>query len=275
MKRISLKLNLYKVSKKLLTFSVFVLCLFNLLAFDSHKDSIEICSRAIIAGEKVNSSLITDLDSENLRLLRNTIYARQGYIFRDHKLANYFKRFKWYREVPGKKIKLSDIDKYNLKIISWAQSENILKKYLKINTRNKLQKDESYFVGLWHASPVLASGWNETFGFYKSGKVVFRSNEMNCSNRVIWKSGKWKYEDGAFIILWEKRCLLQGGKLVKSLGSCASDYEIENGVFSVENINSSSGIKYTVLKKGISFEKQLILINKVKFWKYSNDPNDY
>ena len=72
----------------------------------------------------VNNNLILSLQSLNkfdLRLLRNTILARKGYIFRDKKLVNYFNQVEWYRPQQNI-ISLSDQEE---KIISTIKSIEI------------------------------------------------------------------------------------------------------------------------------------------------------
>lgn len=56
--------------------------------------------------------------AEELRLMRNYIFARRGYIFESEDLKEYFERFSWY--VPlyyDVTPRLSDIEKYNVNII--------------------------------------------------------------------------------------------------------------------------------------------------------------
>lgn len=62
---------------------------------------------------------VYDLTKEQLRILRNTIYARHGRIFKDAKLRDYFSGFSWY-EPRYKEINLnslSDIEKHNITLI--------------------------------------------------------------------------------------------------------------------------------------------------------------
>ena len=56
--------------------------------------------------------------AEELRLMRNYIFARRGYIFESEDLKEYFEQFSWY--VPlyyDVTPRLSDIEKYNVNII--------------------------------------------------------------------------------------------------------------------------------------------------------------
>ena len=56
--------------------------------------------------------------AEELRLMRNYIFARRGYIFESEDLKEYFEQFSWY--VPlyyDVTPRLSDIEKYNVNFI--------------------------------------------------------------------------------------------------------------------------------------------------------------
>ena len=45
-----------------------------------------------------NESLLYNYSPSELRIIRNTIYAKKGYIFKDKNLGNYFKSKSWYHE---------------------------------------------------------------------------------------------------------------------------------------------------------------------------------
>lgn len=45
-----------------------------------------------------NESILYNYSPSELRIIRNTIYARKGYIFKDKNLGNYFKSKSWYHE---------------------------------------------------------------------------------------------------------------------------------------------------------------------------------
>lgn len=62
--------------------------------------------------------------AEELRLMRNYIFARRGYIFESEDLKEYFERFSWY--VPlyyDVTPRLSDIEKYNVNFIKEYESD--------------------------------------------------------------------------------------------------------------------------------------------------------
>lgn len=61
---------------------------------------------------------ISGLDSNELRILRNSYYARNGYIFKDQELAAYFSRYDWYHPVSRNvDNKLTETQKSNINLI--------------------------------------------------------------------------------------------------------------------------------------------------------------
>lgn len=72
----------------------------------------------IVSTRKLVYSDISSLNKADRRLLRNTIYARHGYIFKSNDLKNYFSQYPWYSprytDVSGM---LSGIEKYNVSFI--------------------------------------------------------------------------------------------------------------------------------------------------------------
>jgi len=66
-----------------------------------------------------------NFSNNDLRILRNTIYARHGYIFKSKDLQDHFKKFKWYKgiknDVEGE---LSENEKRAIRIITATEKAN-------------------------------------------------------------------------------------------------------------------------------------------------------
>lgn len=62
-----------------------------------------------------------DLSKSDLRILRNAIFARHGYIFRDKHLLRYFSQFQWYKPLfSDVSDRLNATEKNNIRILkSW------------------------------------------------------------------------------------------------------------------------------------------------------------
>lgn len=78
--------------------------------------------RENLSAEVVKPELLEGLFAEDLRMLRNEIYARHGRIFKDAKLQKTFTDMNWYKPNPDfKNEMLSDVESKNLKTILDAE----------------------------------------------------------------------------------------------------------------------------------------------------------
>lgn len=93
------------------------------------------------------------LNQDELAILRNSIYAKHGYIFTNKKYDTYFKAFNWYRQKSVDiNFKLNKIDVYNIDTIIKLEDDIKKLKYnnsnlgftisFPINWRNKYRIDE-------------------------------------------------------------------------------------------------------------------------------------
>ncbi|NMA65245.1 MAG: YARHG domain-containing protein [Clostridiaceae bacterium] len=65
------------------------------------------------------------LSEFQLRLLRNEIYARHGYVFQSKELNDYFSKKSWYKPDPSiREIKLSEIEQANIDLIKSYEDRN-------------------------------------------------------------------------------------------------------------------------------------------------------
>jgi len=73
---------------------------------------------------RLDMNELEELNLKQLRIARNEIYARHGYIFEDDELNEYFKNKNWYVPV-GNNVILNEVELYNIEIVK--QVENRLK----------------------------------------------------------------------------------------------------------------------------------------------------
>ncbi|AWK03366.1 hypothetical protein HYN56_03655 [Flavobacterium crocinum] len=63
----------------------------------------------------IKKEQIKGLNSDNIRLLTNEIYARNGYTFENSRFQEYFESKPWYKSIgDNKKVALNDIEKKNI-----------------------------------------------------------------------------------------------------------------------------------------------------------------
>ncbi|WP_159023344.1 YARHG domain-containing protein [Formosa sp. L2A11] len=71
------------------------------------------------SSRKLNIEELNKMDSKSLKLMRNEIFARYGYIFKKGgEMDTYFRKQKWYRP-EHKKVEqfLTEIERYNIELI--------------------------------------------------------------------------------------------------------------------------------------------------------------
>jgi len=84
---------------------------------DSIKKSTENLS-ILLSESELNSKNLTEL-----KLIRNEIYARRGYIFKSKELQNYFDKKEWYTPKEGVEITLSEKEKQNVDLIKQIEAK--------------------------------------------------------------------------------------------------------------------------------------------------------
>jgi hypothetical protein len=78
--------------------------------------------RERLSNEPIADDTLGDLFAEDLKVLRNEIYARHGRVFKDQQLQKYFESQAWYKPNPDfKDEQLSEIEAANLKKIKAAE----------------------------------------------------------------------------------------------------------------------------------------------------------
>lgn len=70
-----------------------------------------------VCNTRLTEADIRDLPKSELRILRNTIYARHGHIFKSADLRNHFSQFDWYVPTVSVVTDLSPIEQHNVALI--------------------------------------------------------------------------------------------------------------------------------------------------------------
>jgi hypothetical protein len=132
-------------------------------------------------------------------------------------------------------------------------------------------------VGIWQPSPIMASGWEDTYSFFPDHRFIYRPDTMNCEKRLVSENGEWKLVGSTLTLSKTKRTRLEGGHLEPAMGSCASDHELEDAhevsdMLSPPETNTIS--VSTDVPEGYRWRAS-IMMGKTRFWKWENDPNNY
>ena len=84
--------------------------------------------REKISNELITEEMVSGLFVEDLRVLRNEIYAKRGRVFKDPMLQKYFAAQAWYQPNPEfKDENLSETESKNLAVIKQVEENSISK----------------------------------------------------------------------------------------------------------------------------------------------------
>ena len=112
---------------------------------------------------------LAQLDSKELRILRNMIYAQYGLRFNSADLNDYFKNFPWYKPSSGNvDSKLTAVDKQNIELIQAFESRN----------ENARTVNWGNAVGIWQDYFMMASGWAGRFVIFPNDRLEYRYSSM-------------------------------------------------------------------------------------------------
>ena len=136
----------------------------------------------------IPDSALAVLTKDELRLLRNTIYAKHGMIFQSNDLRSHFQQFSWYNQTSNNvESRLTDRDKWNIEKIQMFE-----------NAVPNPNLNKRSFVGRW-ATPTDAWKGN-TIVVNENDTIIADLQEENRSFDWNWK-GSYRIENGFLVVL--------------------------------------------------------------------------
>jgi hypothetical protein len=146
--------------------------------------------------------------------------------------------------------------------------------WLEINNYNIVEPDS--LSGVWQDNKIVAAGWSNTYMFYKNGEYKFFFSQMDCEKRIVSYSGLWEIKGEALILRRQEKKIIEGGRMIHTEGSCATDSTLIEGVIKTESINPDIILIYSI---SCLFEDNFENIRRVKiyidgitYWKFIDDP---
>ena len=150
--------------------------------------------------QKLDKQMMKKYTSPDLRIIRNTIFAKYGYMFKSTDLQKHFARFKWYRpnESITQQVKkgrvLSKTDLYNIYMLKGLENKN-----KRSMNRNKSSFDKLP-VSIYYMNPCsqlkLGYGWSLTFK--KNGEVDFNNGTLEA----VSIKGNWEMLKGSISLTY-------------------------------------------------------------------------
>ncbi|MCL2073587.1 MAG: YARHG domain-containing protein [Marinilabiliaceae bacterium] len=126
--------------------------------------------RELLNNETLDIFSLSQLNNENLRLLRNMIFACYGYKFNSSDLNTYFSRFDWYKPTSNNvDSELTEIDKINIQRIQTFEKRN--------ETLPDIKWDDNR-IGVWQDFEREASGWGNRFVIHPTNQLEYYYSTM-------------------------------------------------------------------------------------------------
>ena len=145
---------------------------------------------------------LSQLSGAELRLLRNTIYARHGFVFKSADLRAYFTKKKWY--IPNPKwtdALLTAADNLNLTRISGVEN--------RVSTSAAKSVNAADLVGVWQNSKSMASGWGERLLFYTNGSVKYVFSSMIQLSQAEMLVGTYGLVDNLLLLEFSNKRVIE------------------------------------------------------------------
>ena len=124
-------------------------------------------------------------------------------------------------------------------IIEGKNTNNQVIENSKIEDDKRKEDEEKYsknLIGMWHASPNIAAGYNDYYEFSEDGSFIFKYSQYNGENRIVDISGDWEIIFGNLLALKIKnKTVIEGGEFSKDITSETTEYILRNGT--IKNTN--------------------------------------
>jgi hypothetical protein len=135
----------------------------------------------------------------------------------------------------------------------------------------------SPLVGIWQASPVMGSGWAETYRFFPDGRVIHHTNQMDGESRLRAEQGTYQAAGSTLTLTLTAQTLWIGGKRVPATGSTGTKYELD-GVTEQRAVLRKPETRRLPLGKIAKLgnpPRLSVTLGKTRFYKFDDDPKRY
>jgi len=153
------------------------------------------------SGDQPLVEKLKNINAYDLRILRNTIFAKQGYKFKSADLHEHFKSYPWYAaEKENVSELLSATDKANIKLLKRLEDEAATKNLKKLKSMFPLYCNEGLCQCICSGGMITKSPQGESFlglQFNKDNKVT-GSRFIEHENLSFDYAGTWATE-GSFL----------------------------------------------------------------------------
>jgi len=144
-----------------------------------------------LLNSKLNNFSLAQMDNQNIKFIRNMIYAKYGYIFNSQAFFEYFSRFNWYEpKYNNVDSFLTEIDKNNIQLLQMFETRN--EKLPNIIWNNP--------VAVWDVLPLkIRDAWAERFIILPGNIMEYHESQMNDFKTFIGMIGSYTIKGNVLI----------------------------------------------------------------------------
>jgi hypothetical protein len=128
------------------------------------------------------------------------------------------------------------------------------------------------YIGVWHASPGVGSGFSERFALYSDGIFVWAANDMDGISRTRYLAGCWDVAGGQLLLTTTMAVSWEGGEVVDGpYASFATDQVITNPSTVLYRIDQTFLLDLSAISQDSSVGKDTTTIGGLQCWSYGDD----
>ena len=131
--------------------------------------------------------------------------------------------------------------------------------------------DSADYVGLWHASPVMPSGYTQRLALNADASFIWAASQMDGQERTRFCSGTWSVAAGKLILVTTEQIRLEGGHEVPAVASWGSDMVIMDAVIMVSRTADTKEYSLSpVTNDNDVFDRRTLTIDGEQYWELSH-----
>ncbi len=136
--------------------------------------------------------------------------------------------------------------------------------------------EEREIIGVWQGIPVVGSGWSSNYQFFEDGTFRYNHNQMDCSDSIIYESGRYAYTETHLTLTYSEIQFISGGRLEPASGSCGSAFELVGGEEVTQPMRRDEILTLQFVSPLLDYDYlERILLDGTEWFRMMHDPNDY
>lgn len=195
----------------------------------------------------MNKQELNQKTNEELKLIRNEVFARKGYVFKDTLLSNYFKSYNWYVPIKNIEITLSKKEKEYVDLIKNIENNknNFIKKDVIFDILDKLPLNLGSWEWTYTNRKLFKKSVEKGIHEISNNDGLFKKKYLNSEKIIVnvvdgsWVMKLYKIEDGIYIVITDD--IVTGGNDLMAYKYTAKDKNLSrknfNFLFQKEVIN--------------------------------------